>query len=138
MLSVTILLPRLENGVSVTMETCGIVTSVELTCPEEGAEDLCEGDSDAEATGESPQEDISLGDPSTWGPLQNPVSVKIADLGNACWVHRHFTEDIQTRQYRCLEVLIGAGYDTPADIWSLACMVRSKVVDTIDLLRFLL
>lgn len=35
---------------------------------------------------------------------------------------RHFTEDIQTRQYRCLEVIIGAGYGPPADIWSTACM----------------
>ncbi|XP_078465627.1 SRSF protein kinase 2-like isoform X1 [Lampetra planeri] len=50
------------------------------------------------------------------------INVKIADLGNACWVHKHFTEDIQTRQYRSLEVLIGAGYGTPADIWSTACM----------------
>ncbi|XP_015198130.2 SRSF protein kinase 1 isoform X2 [Lepisosteus oculatus] len=50
------------------------------------------------------------------------MKVKIADLGNACWVHKHFTEDIQTRQYRSLEVLIGAGYSTPADIWSTACM----------------
>ncbi|XP_041654836.1 SRSF protein kinase 1a isoform X2 [Cheilinus undulatus] len=50
------------------------------------------------------------------------IKVKIADLGNACWVHKHFTEDIQTRQYRSLEVLIGAGYSTPADIWSTACM----------------
>uniref|UniRef100_A0A8C3HVD6 non-specific serine/threonine protein kinase n=1 Tax=Chrysemys picta bellii TaxID=8478 RepID=A0A8C3HVD6_CHRPI len=50
------------------------------------------------------------------------IRVKIADLGNACWVHKHFTEDIQTRQYRALEVLIGAGYSTPADIWSTACM----------------
>ncbi|XP_032898461.1 SRSF protein kinase 1-like [Amblyraja radiata] len=50
------------------------------------------------------------------------IQVKIADLGNACWVHKHFTEDIQTRQYRSLEVLIGAGYGTPADIWSTACM----------------
>ncbi|XP_068185978.1 SRSF protein kinase 1a isoform X1 [Antennarius striatus] len=50
------------------------------------------------------------------------INVKIADLGNACWVHKHFTEDIQTRQYRSLEVLIGAGYSTPADIWSTACM----------------
>lgn len=30
--------------------------------------------------------------------------------------------DIQTRQYRSLEVIIGAGYDTSADIWSTACM----------------
>jgi len=50
------------------------------------------------------------------------LKVKIADLGNACWVHHHFTEDIQTRQYRSLEVLIGSGYGPPADIWSLACM----------------
>ncbi|XP_023652636.1 SRSF protein kinase 1a isoform X2 [Paramormyrops kingsleyae] len=50
------------------------------------------------------------------------IQVKIADLGNACWVHKHFTEDIQTRQYRSLEVLIGAGYSTPADVWSTACM----------------
>lgn len=89
------------------------------------------------------------------------IRVKIADLGNACWVvsrifflkhfdcghvedtlfsffnvpslvmqsvpfqHKHFTEDIQTRQYRSIEVLIGAGYSTPADIWSTACMVRA-------------
>uniref|UniRef100_A0A5S6R4F7 non-specific serine/threonine protein kinase n=1 Tax=Trichuris muris TaxID=70415 RepID=A0A5S6R4F7_TRIMR len=50
------------------------------------------------------------------------LEVKIADLGNACWIDKHFTEDIQTRQYRALEVLIGAGYGPPADIWSTACM----------------
>uniref|UniRef100_A0A1B6CLY6 non-specific serine/threonine protein kinase n=1 Tax=Clastoptera arizonana TaxID=38151 RepID=A0A1B6CLY6_9HEMI len=58
-------------------------------------------------------------DPSHW---ECDLKVKIADLGNACWVDRHFTEDIQTRQYRSLEVLIGAGYNTSADIWSTACM----------------
>merc|ERR550517_2150981 len=31
------------------------------------------------------------------------LEVKIADLGNACWEQHHFTEDIQTRQYRSLE-----------------------------------
>jgi hypothetical protein len=31
----------------------------------------------------------------------------IVDLGNACWTHKHFSEDIQTRQYRAPEVLIG-------------------------------
>lgn len=59
--------------------------------------------------------------------LLDPVNAdkfvaKIADLGNACWTNRHFTDDIQTRQYRSLEVLIGAGYDCSADIWSTACM----------------
>lgn len=42
--------------------------------------------------------------------------------------HKHFTEDIQTRQYRALEVLIGAEYGPPADIWSTACMVRTHSV----------
>ena len=32
----------------------------------------------------------------------------VVDLGNACWTHRHFSDDIQTRQYRCPEVLIGS------------------------------
>ncbi|XP_069570256.1 SRSF protein kinase 3-like [Brachyistius frenatus] len=50
------------------------------------------------------------------------IFIKIADLGNACWVHKHFTEDIQTCQYRSVEAVIGADYDTPADIWSIACM----------------
>ena len=36
--------------------------------------------------------------------------------------HHHFTEDIQTRQYRSLEVLLGSGYGPAADIWSTACM----------------
>ena len=48
---------------------------------------------------------------------------KIVDLGNACWIHKHFTNDIQTRQYRCPEVLLGAKYSTSADMWSFACIV---------------
>lgn len=51
------------------------------------------------------------------------VGYKVADLGNACWVERHFSDDIQTRQYRSPETIINAGYDTSADLWSLACMI---------------
>lgn len=53
----------------------------------------------------------------------NEIKVKIADLGNGCWTHRHFTNDIQTRQYRCPEVILGLPYDTSADIWSCACLI---------------
>eukprot|EP01135_Chromosphaera_perkinsii_P007177 Nk52_evm1s738 gene=Nk52_evmTU1s738 len=49
--------------------------------------------------------------------------VKIVDLGNACYTTHHFTEDIQTRQYRSPEVIIGAPYGPSADIWSMACMI---------------
>ncbi|KAI9732625.1 MAG: serine/threonine protein kinase, CMGC group [Cirrosporium novae-zelandiae] len=51
------------------------------------------------------------------------ISVKIADLGNACWVGHHFTNDIQTRQYRSPEVILGAKWGASTDIWSMACMV---------------
>lgn len=55
------------------------------------------------------------------------ISVKIADLGSSCWVYKHFSDKIQTRQYRSLEVLIGSDYGTPADIWSTACMAFELV-----------
>ena len=51
------------------------------------------------------------------------ISVKIADLGNACWVNHHFTNDIQTRQYRSPEVILGAKWGASTDVWSMACMV---------------
>jgi len=49
--------------------------------------------------------------------------VKVVDLGNACWTYKHFTEDIQTRQYRSPEVIVGAKYHTSADMWSLGCII---------------
>jgi serine/threonine-protein kinase SRPK3 len=77
------------------------------------------------------------GDPNTLPPPfpYDPVSleritVKIADLGNACWVDHHFTNDIQTRQYRCPEIILGTRWNANVDIWSAACLVcpRSTLV----------
>ncbi|KAJ7220712.1 kinase-like protein [Mycena pura] len=52
------------------------------------------------------------------------ITVKIADLGNATWTTHHFTNDIQTRQYRCPEVLLGSTeWGASVDIWSVACML---------------
>lgn len=47
----------------------------------------------------------------------------MADLGNGCWTHNHFSTLIQTRQYRSPEVLIGINYNTTTDMWSFACMI---------------
>lgn len=55
-------------------------------------------------------------------PLEDGFKIKIADLGNACWTHYHFATEIQTRQYRGPEVILGSKYNTTADLWSLACM----------------
>lgn len=80
--------------------------------------------------------DRLLKDDSNW----ERITVKIADLGNgknflrldvalflmlllATWTDHHFTDDIQTRQYRCPEVILGAPWSTSADIWSAACLV---------------
>lgn len=50
------------------------------------------------------------------------LKCKLVDFGNACWTHKQFTSDIQTRQYRCPEVILGSKYSTPADMWSFACI----------------
>lgn len=47
---------------------------------------------------------------------------KLVDFGNTCWTYKQFTSDIQTRQYRCPEVILGSKYSTPADLWSFACI----------------
>ncbi|KAM3926295.1 SRSF protein kinase 2 isoform 1-T1 [Leptodactylus fuscus] len=106
----------------------GLAASEDSTVLERDGSSPCQDRSrtvSASSTGDMPKNKMRAAD-----LLVNPldprnadnIRVKIADLGNACWVHKHFTEDIQTRQYRSIEVLIGAGYSTPADIWSTACM----------------
>ncbi|KAI5476124.1 SFRS protein kinase [Pseudohyphozyma bogoriensis] len=57
-------------------------------------------------------------DPST---LER-ITVKIADLGNASWTDLHFTNDIQTRQYRSPEAILGAKWGTSVDMWSASAM----------------
>ncbi|UZJ54307.1 hypothetical protein CBS101457_003627 [Exobasidium rhododendri] len=72
---------------------------------------------------------VAAGDPTILPPpppydpnTLETITVKIADLGNACWVDHHFTNDIQTRQYRCPEVILGAKWGTSADMWSAGAM----------------
>ncbi|MED6196262.1 hypothetical protein PIB30_045856 [Stylosanthes scabra] len=50
------------------------------------------------------------------------LNCKLVDFGNACWTYKQFTNDIQTRQYRCPEVILGSKYSTSADLWSFACI----------------
>ncbi|KAH3902397.1 related to Serine/threonine-protein kinase SKY1 [Saccharomycodes ludwigii] len=51
------------------------------------------------------------------------ISVKIADMGNGCWVDQHFTNSIQTREYRSPEAIIGYQWGCACDVWSVACMI---------------
>ncbi|KAA1106997.1 serine/threonine protein kinase, CMGC group [Puccinia graminis f. sp. tritici] len=61
--------------------------------------------------------------PGRHQPEYGTITVKIADLGNASWVTNHFTDDIQTRQYRSPEAIIGAPWGRRVDIWSAGCML---------------
>ena len=54
-------------------------------------------------------------------------NIRIVDMGNACYTDRHYSDVIQTREYRSPEVILGGEYDETADIWSLACMVFELV-----------
>jgi len=59
--------------------------------------------------------------------MQPPISIKIADLGNATPSKKHFTEDIQTRQYRAPEAILGRrDWDARVDVWSVACVVSDS------------
>lgn len=58
---------------------------------------------------------------------KNGLVTRIADLGNGCWTHKHFTDDVTTRQYRSPEVIVGAPYGTAIDVWSVACLVFELV-----------
>jgi serine/threonine-protein kinase SRPK3 len=71
----------------------------------------------------SPVSSASSPTPSASAPAP-PISIKIADLGNATPLRRHYTEDIQTRQYRAPEAITGrSDWGATADMWSAACVV---------------
>lgn len=53
------------------------------------------------------------------------MTCKVVDFGNACWVNEHFTDDIQTRQYRAPEVrnfLSSPSLRYLKAIWYLGCI----------------
>lgn len=52
------------------------------------------------------------------------VQVKVADLGNATYTGLHFTNHIQTRQYRSPEVILKhCHWGALTDVWSVGCLL---------------
>ena len=75
----------------------------------------------------------------TWKSTLCNLRVKVVDFGNACWVHKHFSDDIQTRQVRplrgwlslactALTLLCVAVSLTRSDHWEQVRYVRGHVV----------
>ena len=59
--------------------------------------------------------------------IDENIQVKICHFGKACYLDHHFNKDIQTRQYRAPEVILGINYNETVDIWSLACIVFEMI-----------
>lgn len=53
----------------------------------------------------------------------NIIKIKIGDMGNGCWIDHHFSSEIQTREYRCPEAIVGYKWGCAVDIWSVGCLV---------------
>ena len=52
------------------------------------------------------------------------VRVTLVDLGTAFYVDAQSARDIQTREYRCPEGILGIWpFGPPADVWSVGCLV---------------
>lgn len=88
--------------------------NVALRTPSRVIKAIIEGRKDLGTTPEAEQDWLI-------GVLKSP-DICIVDFGNACWTNKHFTDDVQTTQYRAPEVLIRSGYSTPCDMWSVACI----------------
>jgi len=60
--------------------------------------------------------------------IDEDIKIRIVDFGNGCWVDKHFTDNIQTREYRSPEAILGLPYKANTDIWSLACVIFEMLV----------
>lgn len=71
-----------------------------------------------------PTSPIHCSKPICEDELNEDVSVKIADLGNATYSHQHFTNQIQTRQYRSPEIILKRKtWGASTDLWSVGCII---------------
>lgn len=48
---------------------------------------------------------------------------QVIDFGSSCYENQRVYTYIQSRFYRAPEVILGAKYGTPIDMWSLGCIL---------------
>jgi dual specificity tyrosine-phosphorylation-regulated kinase 2/3/4 len=51
------------------------------------------------------------------------VGIKLIDFGTSMFSHETNFSYIQSRFYRAPEVILGAKYSVPIDMWSFGCLV---------------
>jgi serine/threonine protein kinase len=70
--------------------------------------------------------DFGSGGPFSFARTIRPLTLLLRST--AMRTDHRLTGDIQTRQYRCPEVILGAKWGTSADIWSVACVVSAGLL----------
>ncbi len=55
--------------------------------------------------------------------LSKSLAIQILDFGNAIHISEKHSSNIQTKEYRCPETILGIKYNQKADMWSVACIV---------------
>ena len=55
--------------------------------------------------------------------LASFFSFQVIDFGSSCYEHQRVYTYIQSRFYRAPEVILGARYGMPIDMWSLGCIL---------------
>ena len=76
---------------------------------------------------ENPTKKISESKVCVSSLLSRPICVKIADNGSCIRPEEPRIKPIQTRYYRCPEVLLGLPYDEKTDMWSLGCAMYELI-----------
>ena len=59
--------------------------------------------------------------------VNNRSSIKLIDFGSACFLENRLYTYIQSRFYRAPEIILGAAYSFPIDMWSLGCLVAEML-----------
>lgn len=54
---------------------------------------------------------------------QGRSGIKVIDFGSSCYEHQRIYTYIQSRFYRAPEVILGAKYGMPIDMWSFGCIL---------------
>jgi serine/threonine protein kinase len=47
----------------------------------------------------------------------------VIDFGGATYTDDNKSSTVNTRQYRAPEVILGVGWHTPSDLWSIGCII---------------
>ena len=58
----------------------------------------------------------------------NKSQIKLIDFGSSCFEAERYYTYIQSRFYRAPEIMLGIGYTTAIDIWSVGCIIYECLV----------